>query len=76
MKYLIIILAFLTTSTVVQAQNNSPEQKLEDLGITLPTMTTPSANFVHVVRSGNLLFLSGKGSKNADGSLQEKWVKI
>lgn len=68
MKYLAILFVLLT-STVVQAQNNTPEQKLESLGITLPTMTTPSANFVHVVRSGNLLFLSGKGSKNADGSL-------
>ncbi|MEP1152384.1 MAG: RidA family protein [Balneola sp.] len=69
MKYIVIFLfAFLCTN-IVQAQNTSPEEKLKSLGITLPTISAPSASFVHVVRSGNLLFLSGKGSKNDDGSL-------
>lgn len=68
MKYIVIIFTLLCTN-FVQAQNTSPEEKLESLGITLPTISEPSASFVHVVRSGNLLFLSGKGSRNADGSL-------
>jgi len=52
---------------LVQAQNLSPEQKLKNLEIELPNIDTPSANYVHVVRTGNLLFLSGKGSRNSDG---------
>ncbi len=46
-----------------------PEKQLSQLGITLQTLSTPVANYVHVVRSGNLLFLAGKGSRNPDGSL-------
>jgi enamine deaminase RidA (YjgF/YER057c/UK114 family) len=31
-------------------------------------MSKPLANYVHVVRSGNLLFLAGKGPAKADGT--------
>ena len=34
--------------------------RLKDLSITLPPATAPVANYVPVVRSGNLLFVSGK----------------
>ena len=38
-----------------------PEQKLKQLGITLAPVTPPIANYVNAVRTGNLLFLAGKG---------------
>ena len=34
--------------------------RLKDLSITLPPATAPVANYVPVVRSGNLLFVSGQ----------------
>ena len=40
---------------------HSPEGRLKELNIRLPDPPEPVANFVPVVRSGNLLFLSGQG---------------
>ena len=37
------------------------DQRLEDLGIELPAVTKPVANFVNAVRTGNLVYLSGSG---------------
>ena len=37
------------------------EQKLKDLGLELPEIPKPVANYVPAVRTGNLLFLSGHG---------------
>ena len=39
----------------------SAEKKLKELGIELPAVPTPGGNYVHAVRTGNLLYLSGKG---------------
>jgi enamine deaminase RidA (YjgF/YER057c/UK114 family) len=39
----------------------SAEARLQELGITLPTVGEPKGKYVHAVRTGNLLFLSGKG---------------
>lgn len=39
----------------------TPEQKLVELGITLSEVKTPPANFVPVVTTGNLAFVSGQG---------------
>jgi enamine deaminase RidA (YjgF/YER057c/UK114 family) len=44
------------------------EKRLEELGIALPPVTSPMATYVNAVRTGNLLFLSGKGPTAADGS--------
>jgi len=38
----------------------SPEEKLKELGIDLPGGSAPAANYANAVRSGNLLFISGK----------------
>lgn len=35
--------------------------RLRILGIELPPLPPPAGNYVHAVRSGNLLFLAGKG---------------
>ena len=37
------------------------EKRLKDLGIELDTASNPVANYVNAVRTGNLLYLSGKG---------------
>ena len=37
------------------------EKKLEELGLTLPPIPTPVANYLPLVRTGNLLFVSGHG---------------
>lgn len=37
------------------------EKKLAELGLSLPPMPVPAANYVPVVRTGNLLFVSGHG---------------
>jgi len=39
----------------------SAEKKLKELGIELGPVTSPMANYVNAVRTGNLLFLAGKG---------------
>ena len=41
----------------------SPEEKLADLGLTLPVAAAPVANYVSYVISGNLVFISGQISK-------------
>lgn len=45
------------------------ESKLAELGITLPTPTPPVANYVPVVRTGNLLFVSGQVSIDGTGTI-------
>ena len=45
----------------------SAGQRLKQLGIDLPEVTAPLANYVNAVRSGKLLFLAGKGPSAVDG---------
>ena len=45
------------------------ESRLQELGITLPDSPSPMANYVPVVRTGNLIYLSGVGpAAKSDGS--------
>jgi enamine deaminase RidA (YjgF/YER057c/UK114 family) len=48
------------------------EKRLADLGITLPTPTTPVANYVPFVRTRNMLLCSGQICFDADGKLIAK----
>lgn len=48
-------------------ENFDPESKLKELGIELRPIGKPVANYVHAVRTGDLLFLAGKGPKQANG---------
>ena len=41
----------------------SAEQRLKEFGIDLGTVSAPVANYVNAVRTGNLLYLSGKGPR-------------
>ncbi len=43
------------------------DKRLKELGIQLPAVTPPVANYVNAVRTGNLLFLAGKGPAEVDG---------
>jgi enamine deaminase RidA (YjgF/YER057c/UK114 family) len=46
----------------------SAEQKLRDLGITLPKLTEPLANYLWFKQAGDLIFISGQGPRWPDGS--------
>ena len=74
-----ILLAFLVATCqpaeknqaeVLPAQVEEPdvEARLQELGIELPELGEPVANFVLAVRTGNLVFCSGNGPLKADGS--------
>jgi enamine deaminase RidA (YjgF/YER057c/UK114 family) len=44
------------------------EQRLQQLGIELPSPPPPAGNYVPGVLAGNLLFMSGVGPRRDDGS--------
>ncbi len=62
--FFLLVISF-TFITVSYSQN--AETRLKELKIELPPVGKPIANYVHVVRSGNILFLAGKGPSNAEG---------
>lgn len=47
----------------------TPEEKLASLGLILPTVPKPVANYLPYRWAGNLLYLSGQGPRRADGSI-------
>jgi enamine deaminase RidA (YjgF/YER057c/UK114 family) len=70
-----LLFCFLITGITVQAQNKKPtkgqasiDQKLVELGIVLPTVSAPIANYVNGVQTGKLIFLAGKGPRKEDGT--------
>jgi enamine deaminase RidA (YjgF/YER057c/UK114 family) len=46
----------------------SADQKLKELGLSLPEVATPVANYVRFKRVGDIAYLSGQGPRRADGS--------
>lgn len=64
MRFLSLLFLTLIMSTT-QAQ--SPEEKLAKAGIQLPPVSKPVANYVNIVQTGKLLYLSGKGPTDAAG---------
>ena len=46
----------------------SAADNLKKLGLTLPNIPTPIANYVPWKRDGNTIYLSGQGPRKADGS--------
>lgn len=67
----LLLCASLLTGPAAAAQHDegpgSPESRLAELGITLPEMPAPIANYVRSVRTGNLVFLSGHGPLKPGG---------
>jgi enamine deaminase RidA (YjgF/YER057c/UK114 family) len=47
----------------------TPEEKLAKLGLVLPTVPTPVANYVPFKRDGDIVYLSGQGPRQADGTM-------
>jgi enamine deaminase RidA (YjgF/YER057c/UK114 family) len=48
--------------------NKSIKKRLKELGIELPLVSPPVATYVNAVRVDNLIYLSGKGPLQADGT--------
>lgn len=45
------------------------EDRLRELGLELPQVSTPVANYIPAVRTGNLLFVAGQVPRGADGQM-------
>lgn len=45
------------------------DERLAELGITLPTVSMPVANYVPAVQSGNLLFVAGQVPRDGEGKM-------
>ena len=73
--YLFFLLILISCSQSPKEQNQKPsitdswdaEKRITELGIELPEASSPVANYVNAVRTGNLLFLSGKGPNLPEG---------
>ena len=68
MKPLFLVIFVMLLSTV-SLYSQTPEENLKKSGIELPVPQKPVANYVNAVRTGNLIFLAGKGPSKPDGSL-------
>jgi enamine deaminase RidA (YjgF/YER057c/UK114 family) len=64
MKTLFLLICFFAASPAIA---QTPEERLAKLNIELAKPAEPMASYVHYVRVGNLLYLSGKGPQNAIG---------
>ena len=70
MKTLWLLLFTLAGAVAVQAADGkTPEQRLADLGLTLPATSAPVANYVPAVRSGALIFLAGHIPRDTEGKV-------
>jgi len=68
--YLLLVLSILSCvseNKKAQLYDYDIESRLDSLNITLQAPAAPVANYVHVVETGNLLFLAGKGPKDDQG---------
>jgi len=60
-------------SILEEHYNYDVEEKIKSLGIELAEPSKPVANFVNAVRTGNQIFMAGKGpSKPEGGSVKGK----
>ncbi len=62
-----LLLSFVLIAAVATAA--TPEEKLKELGLKLPPTSSPVANYVPAVRTGNLVFLAGHISRGEDGKV-------
>lgn len=69
MKLPLMIALLSACALGAHAMENSPEQKLAVLGLTLPAAPASIANYVPAVRSGNLVFLAGQIARGSDGAV-------
>ena len=45
------------------------EERISELKIELPVTSKPVANYLHAVKTGNLVFMAGKGPRTSEGTL-------
>lgn len=65
---ILLLLAGCATSALPRpSAAGDPEARLRELQLTLPSPSAPIASYVNAVRTGNLVFLSGKGPRKPDG---------
>ena len=65
----ILIVSFLPAcQTAAQQTEEDVEIRLAELGLPLPEVGAPVANYVNTVRTGNLVYTAGKGPKGPDGA--------
>lgn len=50
------------------AENQTPEERLAALGLSLPAQMAPGGNYIRVRRDGQFLYVSGQGPRRPDGS--------
>lgn len=62
-----LIVTFLVILIAQNVFSQKIENRLAELKIVLPKVQPPIASYVNAVRTGNLIFLSGKGPTNAEG---------
>lgn len=67
MKKFFLVACMISVCNYLLAQD--PEAILKEKGIELVLPGKPLANYVNVVRVGNLLYLAGKGPTKPDGSV-------
>jgi len=65
-KIFLLFITAVALSNALTAQD--AEIKLKEKGIVLMTPSSPVANYVNVVRVGNMLYLAGKGPLKADNT--------
>ncbi len=66
---LVLVLTLISATFALGADSRTPEQRLADLGLTLPATSAPVANYVSAVRAGSLIFLAGHIPRDAEGKV-------
>ena len=80
MKNTFLLLCLLLFSGLVtEARAQTPAEKLQELGLQVPEISQPIANYVKWKQVGNLLYLAGSGPKiygkvGADLSTEEGYA--
>src|SRR5688572_3007139 len=64
-----LLFAVPTSCILAAAATGTPEEKIAALGLALPAISSPVANYVPAVRSGSLIFLAGHIPRGADGKV-------
>ena len=62
-----LIVTFLVIFVAQNVFSQKIENRLAELKIILPKVQPPIASYVNAVRTGNLIYLSGKGPTSSDG---------
>ena len=67
-KILTLVVSLCCLLNAVRAADAAtPEQRLAELGLTLPEVPAAIANYVPAVRTGQLVFLAGQIARGTDG---------